>query len=383
MRSVGRFLCCLLLFAATGLLPGCINPFSKSEKKAETRSEAIVAPETVAPVTSEAQVKPVPEPAPPAAAPPANLSFVAPPPPPASGVPEEQTKKTLEPKPIQGAALPQPKSEPTQAEPAGPSFTAPEKKTDTAQAPESQAAENPASGQAAATPTESSAAAPAGPATASDNAAKTPAKTGGVAVVGDSLAVGIGMTMTHHLGKKAGVGCYPLGKVSTGLINKKFFDWDKKLAEIVAKEKLSAVVVMMGGNDANNAIGGKPAGSPQWQEAYREKAADFLRIAAGAGLKVIWVGLPAMRDAAYNTRVMAVNAAAKDACAATDGCLYMEASSIFTDASGKYVQAKSIDGKSVSLRAKDGVHMTMTGYDLLCGQVLEKLSDTGALPATK
>ena len=90
-----------------------------------------------------------------------------------------------------------------------------------------------------------------------------------------------------------------------------------------------------------------------------------------------------MRDAAYNARVTAVNAAARDACAKIGGCAYMEASDLFTDASGKYVQAKDIGGKKVSLRAKDGVHMTMTGYDLLCGQVLDKLSATGALPAGK
>jgi uncharacterized protein len=140
------------------------------------------------------------------------------------------------------------------------------------------------------------------------------------------------------------------------------------------------VVVMMGGNDANNPIAGKEAGTPEWGEAYRQKAESFLKIASGAGVKVLWVGLPAMRDTAYAARVKAVNVAAKEACAKVGGCAYMEASDLFTDASGNYVQAKDIGGKTVSLRAKDGVHMTMTGYDLLCRQVLDKLATSGALP---
>jgi len=118
-------------------------------------------------------------------------------------------------------------------------------------------------------------------------------------VVGDSLAVGIGVTMEKRIRHYAGASCASLGKVSTGLISKRFFDWEKRLAELVASGKPDAVVVMMGGNDANNAIAGKTAGSPAWEAAYREKAEHFLRIASAAGVKVLWVGLPVMRDPAY------------------------------------------------------------------------------------
>ncbi|WP_245611364.1 SGNH/GDSL hydrolase family protein [Solidesulfovibrio alcoholivorans] len=361
MRPATPLLLAFLLVAAA-FVPACVNTSGKNEnktasEKTATTQQGAPAPEVAPAGAAEAEVKPVPEAAPPAAAPPADLVIETPPPPPPAdrpASPEEQTKKTLEPKPVQAAALPQPKSEPIEPAPA-PENVFPAK-------------EPPA---------------PARPATAEKAPEAAPAaKDKSVAVVGDSLAVGIGMTMSHRL-DKAGVGCHPLGKVSTGLINKRFFDWEKRLSELVAKEKLSAVVVMMGGNDANNAIAGKQPGTPAWSDAYREKAEGFLRIASGAGVKVVWVGLPAMRDAAYNARVAAVNAAAKDACAKVGGCAYMEASDIFTDASGKYVQAKDIGGKKVSLRAKDGVHMTMTGYDLLCGQVLDKLSATGALPAGK
>ncbi len=379
MRPATPLLLAFLLVAAA-FVPACVNTSGKNENKAANGKTAAAQQhvpeqhETV-PAAAEAEVKPVPEAAPPAAAPPADLVPETPPPPaerPAS--PEEQTKKTLEPKPVQAAALPQPKSEPIEPAPApdnifpakeqpAPARPAAAGKTPEAAPPAKERAEAPAKEPREAAP-----------------AARD--KSAAVAVVGDSLAVGIGMTLSHRL-DQTGVGCHPLGKVSTGLINKRFFDWEKRLNELVAKEKLSAVVVMMGGNDANNSIAGKQPGTPAWSDAYREKAESFLRIASGAGVKVVWVGLPAMRDAAYNARVTAVNAAARDACAKIGGCAYMEASDLFTDASGKYVQAKDIGGKKVSLRAKDGVHMTMTGYDLLCGQVLDKLSATGALPAGK
>ncbi|WP_428559184.1 MAG: DUF459 domain-containing protein [Solidesulfovibrio sp. DCME] len=392
MRPVTVSLCSALLAAALGLMPACVKPTGSGEQTAEPRPEPASADsQSAAPNAAEAMVKPVPEAAPPAAAPPANLALDLAPatPPPPSAPPEELTKKTLEPKPVQAAALPQPKSEPVAPPPseakakageaapeakAGPPKKGKNQPPDDASGPAGQQADAALALKTKETASARDAAAPPAP-------GQRPGRGASVAVVGDSLAVGVGMTMAQHLEGAHGLGCQPLGKVSTGLINKKFFDWEKKLSELVAREKLAAVVVVMGGNDANNAIGGKQPGSPQWAEAYRGKAESFLRIASGAGVKVIWVGLPAMRDAAYNDRVRAVNAAAKQACATVGGCAYMEASTLFTDASGNYVQAKDIGGKHVSLRAKDGVHMTMTGYDLLCGQVLEKLSATGALPA--
>jgi hypothetical protein len=325
---------------------------------------------------AEAEVKPVPEKEPPAAAPPAMPPLAAPEAvgPARPAAPEEQTKATLEPKAVPSASLPQPRSEP--AAPAPEAQPSPEP---AAQQPSGPSPE-PLSGPTAA-PAASSGSGPSPDQARAASGDATPAKAPerSIAVVGDSLAVGIGMTMAEHMDRYEGVGCQPLGKVSTGLISKKFFDWEKRLSELVAKEKLAAVVVMMGGNDANNPIAGKAAGTPEWDAAYRQKAESFLGIAVAAKVKVLWVGLPAMRDPAYNKRVAAVNAAAKAACAAVGDCAYMEASDLFTDASGRYVQARNIDGKTVALRGKDGVHMTMNGYDLLCRQVLDKLSAEGAL----
>ena len=88
-----------------------------------------------------------------------------------------------------------------------------------------------------------------------------------------------------------------------------------------------------------------------------------------------------MRDPAYETRVRAVNDAARNACSTVAGCTYLAPSDIFTDASGHYIQSRDINGKTVSLRGRDGVHMTMTGYDLLCGQVLDKLAKSGVMPS--
>lgn len=345
MRPIRR---CCVVWVMLLVLAGCSWRGWREAPESMT-AKAPAAPETE--VKAEPAVEP-PSAVPPPPAPPAATVGKA-----QTGVPAEQTKQALEAKPARTAAL----TPATSAAPAAP-LAVPK----TAKAA-------PAPTVAALSPVPTRKAAPAVP------AAKT-AKGCSIAVVGDSLAVGIGMTMERRLKRSSGVGCASLGKVSTGLISKRFFNWEKRLADLVASEKPAAVVVMMGGNDANNSIEGKRAGSPAWETAYREKAEHFLRIAASAGVKVLWVGLPVMRDPAYAARVRAVNAAAKQACAAVPGCIYMDAGAPFADGRGHYVQAKDIGGRMVSLRAKDGVHMTMTGYDLLARRVLQRLVALGALP---
>ncbi len=323
----------IMAVAAALALPGCAG--TKAPQTAPDSHTADVS----APPSPEAEVKPAPvTEAPAAAAPPLVISpeVLADAHSRRPASPDEQTKETLGTKSAQLAAVAPPRAEPA-------------KKSPESQAPAPQVG--------------------------------SPSRS--IAVVGDSLAVGVGMTMEQNLKKYEGLGCQPLGKVSTGLISKKFFDWEKRLTELVATEKPMAVVVVMGGNDANNPIAGKAAGTPEWSEAYGAKAESFLRIASNAGVKVLWVGLPVMREPAYAARVRAVNAAAKEACAKVGGCAYMEAGDIFADASGHYVQEKDIGGKTVPLRARDGVHMTMAGYDLLCRQVLEKLGKTVELSPGK
>jgi hypothetical protein len=309
------------LLAAALALPGCAK---RAAPPPSVGDEAAL--------PAEAEVKPAPVDVLPTAVPPAMPAPAqAATTPPAGAVPEQATKQTLEPKPARSAAIAPPRSEP--AQPAAPVAAEGQDK-------------------------------PAGP--------KAKAAGPVVAVVGDSLAVGVGMTMEQRLAKAGGLGCLPLGKVSTGLISKKY-DWEKALTDLLARQSVAAVVVVLGGNDANNSIAGKGAGTPEWHEAYARKVERFLEVASRAGVRVLWVGLPAMKEPAYDKRVAAVNAAARAACDKAAGCLYLAPDDLFTDAAGNYVQAKDIGGKTVSLRAGDGVHMTMTGYDLLCRRVLERL----------
>ncbi|NDY58119.1 DUF459 domain-containing protein, partial [Desulfovibrio sulfodismutans] len=212
------------------------------------------------------------------------------------------------------------------------------------------------------------AAAPAPEPTAA-KASKTPGRT--VLVVGDSFAVGIGMTLAESLRGATEIRLEQKGKTSSGLDNVKFHNWGQTLEDLLASARPDALVVMIGGNDAQNG-----PGTEVWADSYRQKAGDFLGIAAKKNVPVYWVALPPMRDAGLNARVKTANAAMRTACESGPNCQFIDAWNLFSDDKGEFAAEKNLGGKTVKLRGKDGVHFTMAGYRLLSDRVLDGVAQT-------
>jgi len=192
-----------------------------------------------------------------------------------------------------------------------------------------------------------------------------------ILIVGDSFAVGLGLTMEQSFRPRGQVMLASRGKVSSGLNSPRFYDWEKSLAEFLDAEKPHALVVMLGGNDAKN--GG---GTPEWSQDFQTKASRFLTIAARHGVSVSWVGLPPMRERAFSQRAWVANEAMRSACGAAKSCRFIDSWDLFSDASGKFLAQKNIGGKVVSLRGKDGVHFSVAGCRLLTDRIATGMART-------
>lgn len=186
-----------------------------------------------------------------------------------------------------------------------------------------------------------------------------------IMIVGDSFAVGLGMTMKRSLGRRKDVTLSKRGKESSGLNSPRFYDWEKALTKFLAREKPEALVVMVGGNDAKNG-----PGTPQWSLDYQAKSKRFLDIATGYGIPIYWVGLPPMREKAFSQRAWIANQAMRAACASAKDCHFITSWDLFADMTGKFCARKPINGRTKSLRGRDGVHLTSTGYKLLTDRIV-------------
>ncbi len=193
-----------------------------------------------------------------------------------------------------------------------------------------------------------------------------------ILIVGDSFAVGLGMVLTKEL-KDMGVRLAPKGKTSTGLNSPRFYDWNGKLREFIVSERPDVLVAMVSGNDAHNG-----SGSAQWKDSYAERMKTFMDIATSEGITVYAVGLPPMGDPDYSQRALTANKALQEACSGNSRCHYIDAWPLFSDGEGQYTRLKTFGSDTLTLRAKDGVHFTMTGYKILGRAILDRIARTHA-----
>jgi uncharacterized protein len=206
-----------------------------------------------------------------------------------------------------------------------------------------------------------------------------------VLLVGDSLAHGLAMTLGRELKDREGTAFSYLAKVSSGLNNPNVLNWEKTVRMLMEKGPPDLILIMMGVNDANNHIrdGSRlcPVGTPEWAQAYENRVASFLRIVSESQARVYWIGVPVVREQWLQNRVMLANMAARNACGKLANCQYIDTSETLCDENKRYTNyLKESSGSSVRIRAKDGIHFSTAGSDLLSRYILLKLEgrDQGA-----
>ncbi len=235
---------------------------------------------------------------------------------------------------------------------------------------------------------------------------------------GDSLMQGVGMTLGLEL-KKRGFSVIDIAKQSTGLTYIDFFDWGKTLKDAFAKNPhINIVVIMVGANDPYNMPKIKYA-SPEWVEVYQGRVRDILETANAHNAIVVWYEAPIVKKPSLNAKLaflntlyakevssfkavfLPSNAALANAIVvwyeapivkkpslnaklAFLNTLYAKEVSSFKAVflpsnaalapDGVYTAyGKTESGKSVKLRANDGIHFSGEGSRVLGGLLLERL----------
>lgn len=200
-----------------------------------------------------------------------------------------------------------------------------------------------------------------------------------ILVIGDSLAIGLARSFERALEKYDNVTFARVGKVSSGLAIPHLFNWEKKVQVLIDEYKPSFIIILMGINDANNniRIDGRKAvlGTAFWPVAYQKRVERFLDIIKSKNVPVYWVGLPIVKDVAMTDRIWLTNETAKKACSNSNDCRFIDTWQLLTDENGRYTNyKKDSNGYSVRIRAKDGIHFSREGGDLLTNYILKYIA---------
>ena len=147
-----------------------------------------------------------------------------------------------------------------------------------------------------------------------------------------------------------------------------FFDWDKTATDQVAKNSFDIAVMIVGINDRQtikldgNSM--KPL-TPEWDDIYKARVADFVSAIHGANKPLIWVGLPPTSKADYSAALGQISGIQRLAVFA-GGADFLDIYDKFVDDNGNYTPSgPDLNGKQVKMRKDDGIHFTTAGADKL------------------
>lgn len=202
-----------------------------------------------------------------------------------------------------------------------------------------------------------------------------------IMLVGDSLAVGLGKQLETVFAASPGVTFVHLGKVSSGLANPAFFNWDARLSALVKAHHPQVVLLMFGANDDKPLPGrdgrSLPFGTPEWDVAYTARLVRMTAIirADNAKAKIFFLGVPVMADPAFNTRMTHLNGVLAAMTRTVPDCAFVKTADVLAAPSGAFAaKGRHADGSLVKLRADDGVHISGTGSRLLAGRCLTAIA---------
>ena len=196
----------------------------------------------------------------------------------------------------------------------------------------------------------------------------------GVILIGDSIMQGFGWGFENTL-KTSKITIKNLAKASTGLTNKKFYDWSEELKNALENLKNRPqnllILALFGANDAYSyAFDGRALefGTDAWRQAYEGRIAQIYDIADEYGAQVAWLGMPCMRSEKFDKKMKTLNLIYKDA-AQKRGARYIDIGGAICD-NGKYLK-QGADNKP--LRNDDGVHISLNGAKKVAIYVVDKL----------
>ena len=198
-----------------------------------------------------------------------------------------------------------------------------------------------------------------------------------ILVIGDSLAQGFGIFLSRRVEERGLAAVVSNeGRPSTGLTRSDFYDWPSEFARKADVYRPDVVVVHFGSNDKQAIVtsdGNIGQGTDEWDAAYRQRVRDILKIAAARRAMVYWLGPAPDRNTGINNTLTRITPIVETESRAVKAN-YLPLSSFTAGANGEFVKAKSVDGRTVTIRSPDGSHFTGVGYYLVADKLLEDMA---------
>jgi hypothetical protein len=190
-------------------------------------------------------------------------------------------------------------------------------------------------------------------------------------VTGDSMVERLGPILINSIDDGGRVKGDVEVNYGSGLVRLDFFDWLDH-AHKLAGTPTDVTVFMLGGNDGQSiatAGGHLQTGTAAWRDEYARRAAEVMDALADDGRRLYWVGMPMPRSARMRPMFQSLNTAVREAAAGHPLVTFVD---IWADFSpdGRYTDyLPDPSGRQVKVRARDGIHLSKEGAEMVADQV--------------
>lgn len=167
-----------------------------------------------------------------------------------------------------------------------------------------------------------------------------------------------------------------LSRQSTGITARRYFDWPARIQQEITAQQLTLVVIFLGPNDPRDMYLPDRRVSfdtPAWIENYAARVDEILAHAVQHQVRVIWMGLPAMREDRLQRGAVVSNHVFHDRAQAfgTDYLATEPLVGLVSLPFKKFMRDET--GRSVSLRGEDGTHFTPAGLKKITQALVEHI----------
>ena len=200
-----------------------------------------------------------------------------------------------------------------------------------------------------------------------------------VALVGDSMmAVGLSDVLLQDSAANPNLRVIKAFKSGTGLARPDVFDWMQEYPAMIGDQQPDVIFVAIGANDGQGFVENGQVlafGSDAWVRVYQQRTAAFLNLLTEQGARVVWVGLPPMKSPKYDDKTAVINRIAYTVVSQYPQASWWNPSSLSGDESGAYREFATLaGGKTIRIRAADGIHLSDEGAALLAPPLMSWLN---------
>lgn len=172
-----------------------------------------------------------------------------------------------------------------------------------------------------------------------------------------------------------GVGVSSDARISTGLTNPFFFNWQHEARAKAATLRPDVTIVNMGANDGFSVSG--PQGTvgccgAAWSAGYANLVAEMMRtLLRGSAGRVYWCLLPTPSPAKFQSLFDGVNAGIRAAARRFPGRVGLIDLNAFFTPGNHYRNYMVYDGRGVVIHEADGIHLSASA-DVIVAQLIER-----------